>query len=96
MASTANTLLWHPLPSLEIPKWNEKVDNPPPPLLMEVTVEIISLSPVLLTDADAWLEVHGLLTSGVPLGTITSDRVLTVLRAVVYILNPLAPSSSPV
>lgn len=71
-ASTAN-MLHSPLISDEIVQWNETTGS-----AITVTAEVVTDN-VTLTDAEAWIEVAYLGTSGVPLATTVSDRVADVL-----------------
>lgn len=62
-----------PLRSDPIMVWNEATGSP-----VTVTVEMVT-DGVTLTNADAWLEVDYLGTSGVPLGASASSKVATIL-----------------
>lgn len=75
MATTANANeLVAPLVSPEMAIWNETTAAS-----KTVTVEILHDSATALTDAEVWLEVEYLGTSGVPLGSVVSDKRATVL-----------------
>lgn len=75
MATTANANeLVVPLVSPEMAIWNETTAAS-----KTVTVEILHDSATALTDAEVWLEVEYLGTSGVPLGSIASDHRATPL-----------------
>lgn len=63
-----------PFRSDEIVRWNETTGS-----ALTATVEILRDSATNLTDAEIWLEVMYLGTSGVPLGTWTSDRAADIL-----------------
>lgn len=75
MATTANANeLVAPLISPEMAVWNETTAAS-----KTVTVEILHDSVTNLTDAEVWLEVSYLGTSGVPLGSTASDHRATSL-----------------
>lgn len=75
MATTANANEYvAQLRSPDMAVWNETTAAS-----KTVTVEILHDSATNLTDAEVWLEVEYLGTSGVPLGTIASDKRATVL-----------------
>lgn len=67
-----------PLESPEIAIWNETTGS-----AKTVTVEILHDSVTNLTDADVWLEVSYLGTSGYPLGSRISDRKADILATAV-------------
>jgi hypothetical protein len=69
MVSTADTKWWLPLVSDPIAAWNETVGS-----TVTVTVEVVTDN-VTLTDAECWLEVEYLGTSGVPMSLRSSDRL---------------------
>lgn len=73
MVSSSGTLLFHPLVSPEIVQWNDTTGS-----AKTVTVEILHDSATALTDAEIWIEVIYLGTSGFPQGTIISDRATDV------------------
>ena len=73
MVSSANAKFFSPLESEPILFWNETVGS-----AITVTVEVVTDN-VTLTDAEAWLEVEGLGTSGFPLATFASDRAADIL-----------------
>ncbi len=75
MAGNANTVnLWHPLRSTEFSVYNSSVGGS-----LTATVEILRDNATNLTDADVWLEVNYLGTSGFPQGTLITDRVADVM-----------------
>lgn len=75
MASNANTSeLVAPLASPEMAIWNETTGSS-----KTVTVEILHDSATNLTDAEVWLEVSYLGTSGFPLGSTVSDHRADIL-----------------
>ena len=69
VVSTANVTKVFPYEGMWIELWNETVGS-----AQTATVEIITDN-VTLTDAEAWLEVEYLGTSGFPLGLFANDRV---------------------
>lgn len=69
VVTSANVTPHFPYRSMWIEKWNETTGS-----ALTATVEIITDN-VTLTDAEAWLEVEYLGTSGVPLGAFVTDRV---------------------
>lgn len=77
MASSAYALYWTPgLVSPEIMRWQDAVGS-----AVTVTVEILHDSATALNDDEVWVEVMGLNTSGVPLGSWTSDRKVMLASA---------------
>jgi len=68
IATTTGSSLHGPYRSLPIEFWNESLSA------LTVTIPILTDN-VTLTDAEAWLEVEYLGTSGFPLGVFASDRV---------------------
>lgn len=74
--SANSTLLYDPLSSLEFSLFNTTLGAS-----KTLTVEILRDNVTALTDAQIWLEVMYLGTSGFPLGTIASDRVANVMTA---------------
>ncbi len=74
MTGTANTQLYAPLVSPEISKYNATVGS-----AITATIEILHDSLTNLQDDDIWVEINYLGTSGVPLGTLISDRMTNVL-----------------
>lgn len=73
MVTTANSKLFSPLESDWIERWNEETGSS-----KTLTINVITDN-VTLTDAEAWVEVEYLGTSGFPLGNFASDRVADVL-----------------
>ena len=73
MVSTANTQFYSPLESDWMPFWNETTGS-----ALTIAIPVITDN-VTLTDAEAWIEVEGLGTSGFPLGTFASDRATNIL-----------------
>lgn len=73
MVSTANSKFYSPLVSDPIIVWNETTGSS-----KTVTVEVIT-DGVTLTDAEAWVEVEYLGTSGFPLSSFAHDRASTIL-----------------
>lgn len=69
VATNANPEFCDPFITPEIHAWNDSTGSS-----KTVTVEILHDSATNLTDAEVWLEVMSLNTSGYPLGTWTSDR----------------------
>lgn len=79
MATTANTHETHAcLISPEISIWNDDVGSS-----KTVTVEILHDSATPLTDAEIWLEVQYLGTSGFPLSSFISDARANILTSAV-------------
>lgn len=74
MVSSANTKFWDPLQSPEIRQWNNTTGSS-----ITATIEFIHDSVTNLQDDEIWLEVQYLGTSGVPLGTMISDRMTDIL-----------------
>ncbi len=72
MVATANTKFYSPLVSDPIIVWNETLGS------VTATVEVITDN-VTLTDAEAWIEVEYLGTSGFPLSSFSSDRATNFL-----------------
>lgn len=75
MVSTANAKFIAPLESDPIEWWNETTGSG-----VTVTIPIVN-DGLTLTDAEAWLEVECLPTSGFPLGITVSDRAADVITA---------------
>jgi hypothetical protein len=73
MVSTANSKFFSPLESDPIYIWNENTGS-----AISVTAEVVTDN-VTLTDAEAWIEVEYLGTSGVPLGSVATDRAADIL-----------------
>ena len=73
MVSTANTQFFSPLELGPLAVWNETVGSS-----VTSTVEVVT-DGVTLTDAEAWLEVEYLGTSGYPLNLFGSDRTADIL-----------------
>lgn len=73
MVTTANSSLMRALVSQPILYWNETTGSS-----QTVTIPIITDN-VTLTDAEAWVEVQYLGTSGTPLGNFVSDRAADIL-----------------
>lgn len=73
MVTTAGANFISPLVSDPIAVWNETTGS-----AVTVTVEVVTDN-VTLTDAEAWIEVEYLGTSGVPLSLFTSDRAANIL-----------------
>lgn len=69
VVSTANSSLLRPYESLPMVVWNTATGS-----AVTLSVPVIT-DGVTLTDAEAWLEVEYLGTSGYPLGSYASDRV---------------------
>lgn len=74
IVTTSGATIWRVFNSLEIVRWNETTGS-----AITATVEILRDSATNLTDAEIWLEIMYLGTSGVPLGTWTSDRAADIL-----------------
>lgn len=74
MASGAGIFPQLVLASPEFVQWNETTGSS-----KTATVEIVHDSVTALTDAEVWLEIVYLGTSGVPLGTVASDKAASVL-----------------
>lgn len=72
-ASSANTKFYRPLVGPWISFWNETTGS-----AVTVAAEVVTDN-VTLTDAEAWIEVEYLGTSGVPLGSFASDRAADIL-----------------
>lgn len=72
MVTTANAKFEFPLVSDPILFWNESLSS------QTVTIPVITDN-VTLTDAQAWIEVTYLGTSGFPLGVASADRIATIL-----------------
>jgi hypothetical protein len=77
MTASDFTTLISPLYSPWIAQWNDRLGSP-----RTITVEIIHDSVTALTDAEVWLEVEALTTSGFPLGAVATDRVGLIDTAV--------------
>lgn len=73
MSTTVNNKFAFPLKSEPIQFWNTTVGSS-----VTVTIPVITDN-VTLTDADAWIEVDYLGTSGFPLGVAISDRAADIL-----------------
>lgn len=73
MVTTANSKLFSPLESDWMLVWNEATGSS-----KTLTINVITDN-VTLTDAEAWVEVEYLGTSGFPQGNFASDRVADVL-----------------
>ncbi len=73
MKSSANSSMYFPLWSPEFAIWNDTVGS-----AITVDVEILHDSATALTDAECWLEVQYLGTSGFPLGNFVDDHVASV------------------
>lgn len=73
MASSANTKYFWPLASDPIYAWNETTGS-----TITVTAEVVTDN-VTLTNAEAWIEVEYLGTSGFPLAGTASDRSSNIL-----------------
>lgn len=69
IVTTANSTVLFPYASQWMERWNETTGS-----AITVTVETVTDN-VTLTDAEAWLEVEYLGTSGFPLGVFANDRV---------------------
>jgi hypothetical protein len=74
IASTANADWHRTFTTPEIVRWNSTIGS-----AVTVSCEILHDSATALTDAEVWLEVMHLGTSGVPLGTWASDRAADIL-----------------
>jgi hypothetical protein len=72
MVTTANSKFYSPLVSDPIDVWNETLSA------LTATVEVVTDN-VTLTDAEAWLEVEYLGTSGFPISTLAHDRASNIL-----------------
>lgn len=72
MVSTANSKFYSPLESDWIVIWNETLSS------LTATLEVVT-DGVTLTDAEAWIEVEYLGTSGFPLGGFVNDRAANIL-----------------
>lgn len=72
LVSTANSKFYSPLEMDPIVIWNESTSS------LTVTVHIVTDN-VTLTDAECWIEVEELGTSGYPLSVIQSDRAADIL-----------------
>lgn len=73
MVSTANSKFFSPLVLGPISVWNDTIGSS-----LTATVEIVTDN-VTLTDAECWLEVEYLGTSGFPLSLCVSDRSANIL-----------------
>lgn len=73
MVSSANSKFFRPLVSDPIYAWNETTGSN-----VTVTVETVTDN-VTLTDAEAWVEVEYLGTSGFPLASTSTDRAADIL-----------------
>lgn len=73
VVSTANANFFAPIESAPIVVWNETTGSS-----ITATVEVVTDN-VTLTDAEAWIEVEYLGTSGFPLSSIASDRAADIL-----------------
>lgn len=73
MVTTANSKMYSPLESDAITFWNETTGSS-----VTATVEVVTDN-VTLTDAEAWIEVEYLGTSGFPVSSFASDRAADVL-----------------
>jgi hypothetical protein len=69
IVTNAVTRVQRPYESLPIEVWNETIGS-----AVTISIPVIT-DGVTLTDAEAWIEVEGLTTSGVPLGSHTTDRI---------------------
>ena len=74
MATSASTVLWRPLYSNEISKWNETTGSS-----VTATIAFIHDGLTNLQDDEVWIEVDYLGTSGFPEGIRLTDRMTTVL-----------------
>jgi hypothetical protein len=74
MTSVSGALFVTPLASPQFSIWNDTTGSS-----KTVTVEILHDSVTALTDADIWLEVEEMGTSGYPISTIQSDRAANIL-----------------
>lgn len=72
MVSTANTGFYTPLAGEWIEFWDEATGA------QTISIQIVTDN-VTLTDAEAWIEVESLNTSGFPLSSITTDRAASIL-----------------
>lgn len=72
MVTTANSKFYSPLVSDPIAVWLETLSS------TTVTVEVVT-DGVTLTDAEAWIEVEYLGTSGFPISSIASDSAANIL-----------------
>lgn len=70
--SSANSKLYFPLRGPWMSFWNETLGS------VTLAIPVITDN-VTLTDAEAWLEVEHLGTSGFPLGLVTNDRAASIL-----------------
>lgn len=84
MVSSANSKFYSPLESAPIIRWNETTGSS-----VTATVEVVTDN-VTLTDAEAWVEVEYLGTSGFPLSLFVSDR------AADYLATPANQTTSSV
>lgn len=73
ITTTANAKSLFPYESLPIEFWNETVGS-----AITVTVPVVT-NGVTLTDAEAWIEVEYLGTSGYPLGNFEDDRAADIV-----------------
>lgn len=73
MVSSANAKFFSPLESPPVTVWNETTGS-----AITVSIPVVT-DGVTLTDAEAWIEVEYLGTSGFPLSTIASDRAADIL-----------------
>ena len=73
MVSSANSRFYDPLRSNEIIKWNDTTGS-----ALTLTVEVVSDN-VTFTDAELWVEVEYLGTSGTPYSLFVSDRATDIL-----------------
>lgn len=72
LATTANSKFYSPLELGPLVAWNESTSS------LTVTVHVVTDN-VTLTDAECWIEVEELGTSGYPLSVIRSDRAADIL-----------------
>lgn len=73
MVSSANTKFYSPLESDELIVWNDTTGAS-----KTVTIEVVT-DGVTLTDAEAWVEVEYLGTSGFPISSLAFDRAADIL-----------------
>ena len=73
--TTANSKFYSPLVGPWFRYWNDSTGSP-----ITVSAEVVTDN-VTLKDTEAWIEIEGLTTSGVPLGGFVSDAAADVLNA---------------
>jgi hypothetical protein len=75
MVSSVNSNIYAPLESEPILYWNESTSS------VTLSIEVLTNNNITLTNADAWIEVDEMGTSGFPLTLNQTNRVATVLSS---------------